>query len=72
MEILSLVAAVIVIIGALNWGTVGAFNVDLVKMVTPGYPMVESGVKIVVGLAAIYYAYVLFTWMSKKDKKASA
>lgn len=70
MELLSLIAAIIVIIGSLNWGAVGAFNVDLVKMATPGYPMIESGIKIAVGLAAIYYAYVLFNWMNSKPEKS--
>ena len=72
MEIISLLAAIVVIIGALNWGAVGAFNVDLVKMITPGYPMIESGIKIAVGIAAIYYSYVLYMWMSKKDEQKSA
>lgn len=71
MEVLSLLTAIIVIIGALNWGAVGAFNVDLVKMITPGYPMIESGIKIAVGIAAIYYIYVLYVWMNKKEEKSA-
>lgn len=72
MEILSLIAAIIVIIGAANWGLVGALDFDLVKFVTPGYPMVETGIKIAVGLTAIYFAYVLFNWSKKDEKEASA
>lgn len=73
MDYLTLIVAIIVIIGAANWGAVGAFNVDLVHLATPGYPMIEQGIKIVVGLAAVYYAYLLYIWStSKKNEKPSA
>jgi len=64
-NIVDLIAFIIIIIGAINWGTVGAFGVDLVTMATPGYKTVESGIKIAVGLAGIYCAYKIYTWKTK-------
>ena len=50
---LHMVAAVLVIVGALNWGLVGAFNFNLVKVLLGSWPMVESLVYILVGLAGV-------------------
>ena len=63
---IDLIAFIIIIIGAINWGTVGAFGLDLVAKATPGYPSIETGIKIAVGLAGIYCAYVIYTWKTKK------
>ena len=61
------IAWVIVTIGALNWGLVGFFNVDLVmKLLGSG-----TGAKVVydiVGLAGLYAAYLLYTYSQKKMK----
>ncbi len=42
------------VIGALNWGLVGAFDMNLVNMLVGGYPMVETLVYVAVGLSALY------------------
>ena len=50
---LNLLAQLLVLIGALNWGLVGAFNVDAVKQIVP-YSYVKH-VYTVVGVAALYF-----------------
>lgn len=48
------VAWVLVIVGALNWGLVGAFNFNLVHTILGSWMMIERVVYIVVGLSAIF------------------
>jgi len=49
-----LVAGALVVVGALNWGLVGAFNFNLVNTLLGGWPMVERVVYVLVGLAALF------------------
>ena len=43
----------LVLVGALNWGSVGAFNVDFVAKLLGGYPMALRIVYILVGVAGV-------------------
>lgn len=54
MKNVHLLAYVLVIVGALNWGLVGLFNFNLVHAVLGTMPMIEKLVYIVVGVAAVY------------------
>ncbi|MFA7308731.1 MAG: DUF378 domain-containing protein [Patescibacteria group bacterium] len=56
MNGLDWVAFILVIVGGLNWGLVGATSgsFNLVKVLVGSWPMVESAVYILVGLAAVY------------------
>lgn len=54
MKNLDTVALVLVLIGALNWGLVGLFNVNLVTLVLGSMPGAEKIVYILVGLSAVY------------------
>lgn len=52
MKSVNMLAQLLVLVGALNWGLVGAFNVDAVEQLVP-----RNWVKIVytlVGVAALY------------------
>lgn len=51
------IALVLVIVGGLNWGLVGLFNIDLVELIFGSIPILQRIVYIVVGLAAIYLIY---------------
>lgn len=51
------IALVLVIIGGLNWGLVGLFNLDLVKTVF-GATVVANVVYVLVGLAALWMIYI--------------
>jgi uncharacterized membrane protein YuzA (DUF378 family) len=57
MKTLDILAAVLLVIGGLNWGLVGAFEFDLVATIFGGSTAVLSKmVYCLVGLAAIYQA----------------
>ena len=52
------VALVLVIIGGLNWGLVGAANFDLVAALLGPRSMLSRAVYVLVGLSAIYVAAI--------------
>ena len=54
MKLLHYVTFYLVIIGALNWGLIGLFGLNLVTMVFGSWPMVETLVYVLVGLSAVY------------------
>ena len=61
---LSIIAKVLVVVGGLNWGLVGAGMLagsmeswNLVSMLLGGWPMVEAIVYLLVGVAAIYQIF---------------
>lgn len=52
------VSLLLVIVGALNWGLVGAANMDLVEMTVGSVsPVAARAVYVLVGLAGLYTAY---------------
>jgi uncharacterized protein len=53
------IATVLLIIGGLNWGLVGAFDVDLVAALFGSGSTLSRVVYIVVGLAALYGLYMM-------------
>ncbi len=57
MKILDVIAAVLLVVGGLNWGLVGLFQFDLVAALFGGMNSVLTQiVYVLVGLAAIYQA----------------
>jgi uncharacterized membrane protein YuzA (DUF378 family) len=58
--VLGTIAEVLVIVGALNWGLVGAFDFNLVTALLGSWPMVVRVVYVLVGLGAIVMAAHLF------------
>ncbi|MEK7571048.1 MAG: DUF378 domain-containing protein [Patescibacteria group bacterium] len=50
------IAFVLVIIGGLNWGLVGLFNVDLVQVIFGSIPWLAEVIYTVVGVATVYLA----------------
>ena len=53
MHIVKIIAYILVIIGALNWGLVGLFNFDLVAAIFGDMTVLTRIVYILVGLSAI-------------------
>jgi uncharacterized membrane protein YuzA (DUF378 family) len=45
------IALLLSIVGAVNWGLVGAFDLNLVKELFGGTPMIERLIYIIVGLS---------------------
>jgi len=61
-EWLHLVAMVLVVIGALNWGLVGALGLDLVRVVL-GRGLLANAVYVAVGLAGLSIAFRRDTYL---------
>jgi uncharacterized membrane protein YuzA (DUF378 family) len=60
-----LLAAILLVLGGLNWFLVGAFEFDLVKYIFSSLPPVQRGIHIVVGLAAFYQ---IFQWKAIQNR----
>ncbi len=55
------IALILVIVGALNWGSIGIFNVDLVSSIFGGQGAIISRIIFtVVGLAGLWCITLLF------------
>ena len=61
MSMLEWVAFVLVMVGALNWGLVGAFGYDLVAMLFGAMSTLSRIVYVLVGLGALYMVFGAFT-----------
>jgi uncharacterized membrane protein YuzA (DUF378 family) len=57
-KIINMIAIILVIIGAINWGLIAINGFDLVTFITPDYPQIERLIKLIVGIAGIYFAYI--------------
>ncbi len=69
MRKLDVVAAVLLVIGGLNWGLVGAANFDLVATIFGEMSVLSRVVYMVVGLAALYQA---LQWKAIQNRWAVA
>jgi len=56
MKTLDVVAAILVVVGALNWGLVGLFQFDLVAAIFGDAAFLSRIVYVVVGLAGAFQA----------------
>ncbi|NTU99269.1 DUF378 domain-containing protein [Candidatus Falkowbacteria bacterium] len=59
------ITLVLVIIGALNWGLVGFFSFDLVATIFGSMSIFSRVIYSLVGLSAIYVAYISPTLVRK-------
>lgn len=62
---IDMVAQTLVTIGALNWGLVGAFKLDLVQTILGTSPALVQLVYILVGLSGLYMLYRMTTKAKK-------
>lgn len=60
MKILHWIAVVLLIVGGLNWGLVGAFNFDLVATLFNDFDSVARAVYVFIGLSALWRLYDVF------------
>lgn len=60
MKTLDVIAMILVLIGALNWGLVGVFNWNLVAWIFGAMSVVARIIYILVGVSAIYGAIRFF------------
>lgn len=68
MNSLKLVSAVLVVVGAINWGLVGLADFDLVLALLGSSELLVKAVYLLVGLAGVYVAYDMWG-APKKGKK---
>ena len=67
MHIVKIITFVLVLIGALNWGLVGTFGIDLVALIFGDMTLLARIVYILVGISAIIYAITAYRDLSKFD-----
>lgn len=67
MHILKIITFILVIIGALNWGLVGAFGIDLVAMIFGNMTLLSRIVYILVGISAIIYFVLEYKYIFDRD-----
>ena len=59
MDYLTVIVQILLVAGAINWGLVALNDMDIVDMLTGGPNKISQIVKLVVGAAGLYQAYVL-------------
>ena len=59
LTVLDWIAFVLLIIGGVNWGLVGALDIDLVSSIFGAMSVLSRAVYILVGLSALYSIYAL-------------
>lgn len=64
MNALDWIAALLVVIGGINWGLVGLFNFDLVAAIFGEMSVLATIMYDLIGLAALYMIYAMLK-MSK-------
>ena len=62
---LDVLALILVIIGAINWGLIGFFNLDVVSLLFGSFSMITRIIFAIVGIAGIY-SIVLF-WKLRSE-----
>ena len=65
MNIIQKIALTFTIIGAINWGLVGLFNLDLVALLFGTLSMISRIIYSIIGVAGVY-SLALF-WKLKKE-----
>lgn len=54
MKVLDYIILVLVIIGALNWGLIGFFGFDLIRVLFGNMTLISRTIYAVVGICAVY------------------
>lgn len=60
MKALNCVVMILLIIGGLNWGSMGLFDVNFITAIFGSWPILVKIIYIVVGICAIYGIYMLW------------
>jgi uncharacterized membrane protein YuzA (DUF378 family) len=60
MKAVHYIALLLVIVGAVNWGLVGAFDVNLVQILFGSVPAIARTVYVLVGLSGLVVAATAF------------
>ena len=65
LNAVDILAFVLVIVGGLNWGLVGAFDYNLVDAIFGSGSGISKVIYVLVGVAALYVGYVVIKMSSK-------
>lgn len=65
MKILDIIAAILLVIGGLNWGLVGLFGFNFVDFLFGELPILARLIYILVGLSGLYQ---IFQWKTIQDR----
>ena len=60
MQVLKIITYILVLIGAINWGLVGFFNINLVAMIFGDMTVLSRIVYALVRISAIIYAILSY------------
>ena len=66
MKLLNKIALVLILIGAVNWGLIGLFRLDLVATIFGGIQSLIS--RIIYSLVGLAGFYIIYTKLTKTDK----
>jgi len=69
MKTIDILAAVLVVVGAINWGLVGLFSFDLVATIFGDMSVISRLVYVVVGIAG---AFQVFQWKAIQRRWSAA
>jgi len=68
MKTLDIIATILILIGALNWGLIGFFDFNLVQAIFGSLTAVSRIIYAVVGIAALYY---IVEWSAMQERWAT-
>lgn len=59
MKLIDVIAAILLVIGGLNWGLTGIFGFNLVEFIFGSFPIIT---KIIYGLVGLSALWQIFQW----------
>jgi len=65
MKTIDVIAAILLVVGGLNWFLVGVLNFNLVEFIFSSIPFIQKLIYIIVGLAAFYQ---IFQWKAIQNR----
>lgn len=60
MKVIDIIALILIIIGAINWGLIGIFNFNLVETIFGGFSIISRIIYILVGVAGLWGIKLIF------------
>ena len=67
MKITSIIAFILVIVGALNWLLIGLFDFNLVAMIFGSLSFVSRTIYTLVGIASLWMIFFIFAYRPFKN-----
>lgn len=61
LNVFDWVALILLMVGGVNWGMIGVFNVDLVSMIFGVMSILSRAIYVLVGVSALYTIVILST-----------